>query len=118
MSTNHNLFEEEGEPKRYRTEVFRLPAYRLTARPNRLSTLLVVVDRFYIALFSALEHSLRSRVILLERLAFYSAFLNIHRSGALTALAWLVPRETAAVSPRSVYTVQPCIMSLYAKPHT
>ena len=30
-------FEEKGEPKRYRTEVLRLPAYRLTARPNRLS---------------------------------------------------------------------------------
>ena len=33
--------EEKGEPKRYRTKVlprsFRLPAYRLTARPNRLS---------------------------------------------------------------------------------
>ena len=27
-------FEEKGEPKRYRTEVLRLPAYRLTARPN------------------------------------------------------------------------------------
>ena len=32
VSTNHNLFEEKGEPKRYRTEV--LP---LTARPNRLT---------------------------------------------------------------------------------
>ena len=32
-------FEEKGEPKPYRTEVlsFRLPAYRLTARPNWLS---------------------------------------------------------------------------------
>ena len=30
-------FEEKGEPKRYQTEVLRLPAYRLTARPNRLS---------------------------------------------------------------------------------
>ena len=30
VSTNHNLFEEKGEPKRYRTEV-------LTARPNRLT---------------------------------------------------------------------------------
>ena len=37
-----------------------------------------------------------SHVILHEGLAFYSAFLNIHRSGVLTALAWLVPRETAA----------------------
>ena len=26
LSTNHNLFEEKGEPKRYRTEVLRLPA--------------------------------------------------------------------------------------------
>ena len=32
VSTNHNLFEEKGEPKQYRTEV--LP---LTARPNRLT---------------------------------------------------------------------------------
>ena len=42
-------FEEKGEPKRYRTEI--LP---LTARPNRLSYV-VVVGRIYIALFSALE---------------------------------------------------------------
>ena len=26
VSTNHNLFEEKGEPKRYRTEVLLLPA--------------------------------------------------------------------------------------------
>ena len=49
---------------------------------------------------------------------FCSAFLNIHRSGVLTALARLVPHETAAVSARSVYTIQPCTMSLHAKPHT
>ena len=48
---------------------------------------------------------------------FYSAFFNIHRSGVLTALAWLVPHESAAVSARSVYTIQPCTMSLHAKPH-
>ena len=30
-------FEEKGKPKRYRTEVFPFTAYRLTARPNRLS---------------------------------------------------------------------------------
>ena len=38
VSTNHNLFDEKGEPKRYRTEVSpsrRLPAF--TARPNRLT---------------------------------------------------------------------------------
>ena len=40
VSTNHNLFEEKGESKRYRTEVLpltSLPPYRLTARPNRLT---------------------------------------------------------------------------------
>ena len=37
VSTNHNLFEEKGEPKRYRTEA--LPLTNLTpypVRPNRL----------------------------------------------------------------------------------
>ena len=37
---------------------------------------------------------------------FYSAFLNIHHNVVLTALAWLVPHETAAVSARSVYTIK------------
>ena len=36
VSTNHNLFEEKGEPKRYRTEV--LPLTSLT--PNRLTLLI------------------------------------------------------------------------------
>ena len=62
--------------------------------------------------------SLRSHVILHEWIAYYSAFLNIHRSGVLTALASLVLHETAAISARSVYTIQPCTMSLHAKPHT
>ena len=38
VSTNHNLFEEKGEPQRYRTEV--LPLTSLTpyrSRPNRLT---------------------------------------------------------------------------------
>ena len=35
VSTNHNLFEEKGEPKRYRTEVF--PLTSLTAWPNWLT---------------------------------------------------------------------------------
>ena len=39
-------------------------------------------------------------------------FLNIHRSGVLTALAWLVPHETAAIAACSVYTIQPVIFSL------
>ena len=39
--------------------------------------------------------------------SFHSAFLNIHRSVVLTALAWLVPHEAAAFLAHSVYTMQP-----------
>ena len=35
VSTNHNLFEEKGEPKRYRTQVLQLTG--LTARPIQLT---------------------------------------------------------------------------------
>ena len=38
VSTNHNLFEEKGEPKRYRTEVLPLTSLTpITTRPNRLT---------------------------------------------------------------------------------
>ena len=40
-------------------------------------------------------------MILHEWIAFYSAVLNIHRSGVLTALAWLVPQESAARESKS-----------------
>ena len=35
---------------------------------------------------------------------FYSVFLNIHQSGALTELAWLVLHKTAAVSVQALCT--------------
>ena len=44
-------------------------------------------------------------------LLFIARFLNIHRSGVLTALAWLVPHETAAVSAQVMctpYNHAPC----------
>ena len=56
----------------------------------------------YSAIFRSRSDSLHSHVTLHEWLAFYSAFWNIHRSGVLTVLAWLVPHETAAISARSV----------------
>ena len=43
--------------------------------------------------------------------SFIARFLNIHRSGVLTALAWLVPHETAAISARVLctpYNHAPC----------
>ena len=92
------------------------------------NTLIVVVDGFYIALFSTLEQTCCANVILCsfcfclmssdaksilgttmilhEWLAFHSVFLNIHRSGVLTALTWLVSHETAAVLVCPVYTIQ------------
>ena len=39
VSTNHNFFEEKGEPKRYRTEFLPLTSVSLTARPNRLTVI-------------------------------------------------------------------------------
>ena len=71
------------------------------------STLLIVVaDRFYIKLFilHSPAHSLCLHVILHKWIAFYSTFLNIHGSGVLTALAWLV-LHTAAIWGQSVYTI-------------
>ena len=69
----------------------------------------VVADCFYIGLFDCSQaDSLHSHVILQKRRSFYSMFLNIHRSGAFTALTWSVPCETTAFSVRSVYTIQPC----------
>ena len=38
-----------------------------------------------------------------------SSTMCIHRSGDLKALALLVPHETAAISARSVYTIQPTL---------
>ena len=59
----------------------------------------------YIALFSGLL----SRLTALAGgstwvTSFIACFLNIHWSGVLTALAWLVPHETAAVSAQVLYT--------------
>ena len=65
----------------------------------------------YSAVLRSRADSLHWQVILHEWLAFYGAFLNIHRSGVLTALAWLVPHETAAVSvqvPCTSYNHAPC----------
>ena len=65
----------------------------------------------YSAILCSRADSLRSHVILPEWLAFHSAFFNIRRSGVLTALAWLVPHETAAVSAQFLctpYNHAPC----------
>ena len=53
--------------------------------------------------------------------SFYSAFLNIHRTGVLTALAWQVPQESSARESQSrrvlctPYNHAPC---LFMQSHT
>ena len=59
----------------------------------------------YIALFSALLSRLTALACSSTWVtSFIARFLNIHRSGVLTALAWLVPHETAAVSAQVLCT--------------
>ena len=61
--------------------------------------------------------------MILNKVACYSMVLCIHRSGISTystglVVTWLLPRETAAVSASSVYTIQPCTMSrLFMQSH-
>ena len=85
---------------------------------NFKSTTAEIILYYTSAILHSQAYSLRLHAILLEWTAFYSTFLNIHHSGVLTSLTWLVPHETAAILTRSVYTLQPCTMSLHAKPQT
>ena len=66
-----------------------------------------------IALFSALLSRLTALACGSTWMTSFIArfFLNIHRSGVLTALAWLMPHETAAVSAQVLctsYNHAPC----------
>ena len=62
----------------------------------------------YIALFSALLSRLTALACgstwVTSLVAHFCFVLNIHRSGELTVLAWLVPHETAAVSVQVLCT--------------
>ena len=75
--------------------------------PNRVICQLTYIlyilywSLLYSTIFRSWANSLHSHVILHVWTAFYSAFLNIHRSGVLTVLAWLVPQESAARESQS-----------------
>ena len=71
---------------------------------------IIIYHFLYSDILCSQADSPHSHVILHEWISFYSAFLNSHQSGVLTALAWLVPHETAAISAHSVYTIQPWTM--------
>ena len=77
----------------------------------------------YSAILRSRADSRRLHVTLRDWLAFYSAFFFVFfyistEVVYLAALTWLVPHKNSAVSALSVYTIQPCTMSLHAKQHT
>ena len=65
----------------------------------------LIEDHLYSAILRSLEqtHCARLWFYMSDKL-FMARFLNIHRSGVLTALAWLVPHETAAISAQALCT--------------
>ena len=71
----------------------------------------------YSAILRSWTDSLCSHVILHEWIAFYSMFLNIHQSGVLTALAWLVPHEIDAVSAQVLCTLYNCAPCHFTQCH-
>ena len=72
----------------------------------------MIDDRLYSAILRSLEQTHCARMwFYMSDWLFKARFLNIHRSGVLTALAWLVPHETAAVSAQVLctpYNHAPC----------
>ena len=66
----------------------------------------MIDDHLYSAILRSLEqtHCARLWFYMSDKLLFIARFLNIHLSGVLTALAWLVPHETAAVSAQVLRT--------------
>ena len=78
VSTNHNLFEEKGEPKRYQTEVLSLTS--LTARPNRLTMYFQCADPsfYHIRIVQKKKNSIRSKLCLNN--GFYLACTRLLRT--------------------------------------
>ena len=72
----------------------------------------MIDDRLYSAILRSLEQTHCARMwFRMSDWLLIARFLNIHRSGVLTALAWLVPHETAAVSAQVLctpYNHAPC----------
>ena len=62
-------------------------------------------DRLYSVILRSLEQTHCARMwFYMSDWLFIARFLNIHRSGVLTVLAWLVPHETAAISAQVLFT--------------
>ena len=72
---------------------------------NSYSYARLIDDRLYSAILRSLEQTHCARMwFYMSDWLFIARFLNIHRSGVLTSLAWLVPHDTAAVSAQVLCT--------------
>ena len=103
---------------------------RARARANTHNIIIIVVvysSLLYIAILCSRADSPRSCRMwfsMTNCILFWRVFListEVVYIQCCLVVTWLVPRETAAVSARSVYTIQLCTMSptsLHAKPHT
>jgi len=89
----------------------------VVCQDSPISTVVTVVDHFYILRYSPLSSrltALLSHLILNEWLAFYSAFwisTQVVYLQRCLVVTWLAPRETAVFSARPLYTMQPCTTS-------
>ena len=76
MSTNHNLFEEKGEPKRYRTEVLpltNLTPYRLAKPAHCFALEIMALNIVCLDLVVLAVHCVAARSVkLLYFITFYS----------------------------------------------
>ena len=81
----------------------------------QLYSTVVVVDRFYTALFSTLKQTHCVRMRFYEWLAFYSAFFEYPPKWCTYSAGMAV--NCSHLGASSMHTIQPCSMSLHAKPH-
>ena len=65
----------------------------------------LIDDHLHSTILRSLEQTHCSRLwFYMSNKLFIVRFFNIHRSGVLTVLAWLVPHETAAISAQVLCT--------------
>ena len=113
------FFEEKGQPKRYRTEAFlltSLTSYRWAKPAHDLLLLLLSIAFIYFPPSGRLTAHLSHATLKCwwVTIAFYRALWITTQVVYLQRclfFTWLMQLETAAISARYVYTIQPCTIS-------
>ena len=108
VSVNPNFWRErkvEAGNQTYIIQLLALPLGQTGSSDKQVVIDWLIDGHLYSAILRSLEqtHCARLWFYMSDKL-FIARFLNIHRSGVLTELAWLVPHETAAVSAQVLCT--------------